>query len=49
MTLLRFWQNNRTVRHISTGALLKNARQRGRLTEKMRLFEQTSEQTVKIQ
>jgi hypothetical protein len=49
MTLLRFLRNNRVIRHISTGALLKKAGQRGRLTAKMRLFEQPSEQTIKIQ
>jgi hypothetical protein len=39
MTLFRFLRNNRKMRHISTGELLKKAGQRGRLTAKMRLFE----------
>jgi hypothetical protein len=38
MTLARFLRNNRTIRHISAGTLLKKAGQRSRLTEKMALF-----------
>jgi hypothetical protein len=38
MTLGRFLRNNRTIRHISAGTLLKKAGQRSRLTEKMALF-----------
>jgi O-antigen/teichoic acid export membrane protein len=38
MTLVRFLRNNRTIRHISAGTLLKKAGQRSRLTEKMALF-----------
>jgi hypothetical protein len=38
MTLVRFLRNNRTIRHISAGILLKKAGQRSRLTEKMALF-----------
>jgi hypothetical protein len=49
MTLFRFLRNNRKMRHISTGELLKKAGQRGRLTAKMRLFEPPAEQTIKIQ
>jgi hypothetical protein len=37
-TLVRFLRNNRTIRHISAGTLLKKAGQRSRLTEKMALF-----------
>jgi hypothetical protein len=39
VTLLRFMRNNRTIRHVSARELVKKARQRSRLTRKMRLFE----------
>ncbi len=39
VTLARFLHNNRTLRKVSTRAILKNARQRGRLRAEMRLWE----------
>lgn len=39
-TLGKFIYNNRTLRHVSTFAILKDAKERGQKTEEMGLFEQ---------